>query len=40
MMYSVDPDFQDLEVSVQYIKTGNKWMYNISNWENNTDFEN
>ena len=40
MMYSMDPNVQDLEVSIQYIKPGNKWMYNISNWENNTDFKN
>jgi hypothetical protein len=30
IMYSMDPDVQDLEVSVQYIRPGNKWMYNIS----------
>jgi hypothetical protein len=31
MMYSMDPDVQDLEVSIQYMKPGNKWMYNTSN---------
>ena len=40
MKYTMDPDVQDLEVSIQYIKPGNKWKYNILNWENNTDFKN